>query len=314
VLRASDERDSAWKLGGLSIGELSKRVWADIGHDQILDRSAALSYYFIFAFFPTLLFVTAILALLPVPLLLERLMAYATDVLPGDAGVLVQKTLGQVLAGTHAGLLSVAAIGALWAASSGMTSIMTALNVESRPWWHERLLAVGLTFIFSLLAVIALVLLVFGQNLGEAIASRAGWGPSFKITVQVVRWPVSIFLGIAAISLVYRLAPPANQRWAWVTPGSAFAVVACAIMSVALRFYVDHLTGNNTAYGSIGGVMLLMLWLYLSGAALLVGAEINSEIEQAASARRNEPRGRQRRTWSGLRHAPTGTPRRSRSN
>jgi len=304
LLRAFDERQSAWRLGGLSIAELSKRVWADIGHDQILDRSAALSYYFIFALFPTLLFLTALLALLPVPLLLERLMAYATDVLPGDAGLLVQKTLGQVLAGTHAGLLSVGALGALWAASSGMTSIMTALNVGSRPWWHQRLLAVGLTFVFSVLAVIALVLLVFGQNLGEAIANRAGWGPSFKITVQVVRWPVSIFLGIAAISLVYRLAPPANQRWAWVTPGSAFAVVAWAIMSVALRFYVDHPTGATTTYGSIGGLMLLMLWLYLSGAALLVGAEINSEIERAASARRNEPGGRRRRTWSGLRHGP----------
>jgi len=142
-------------------------------------------------------------------------------------------------------------------------------NVISVLWrsddaWRERVLAVGLTFVFSALAVIALLLLVFGQNLGEAIASRTGWGTAFRITWQVVRWPVAIVLGIAAISLVYRLAPAANQRWAWVTPGSAFAVVAWAIMSVALRFYVGQFAAYNATYGSIGGVILLMLWLYLS--------------------------------------------------
>lgn len=289
--------ESAWKLGGLSIAELGKRVWAAIGQDEILDRSAALSYYFIFALLPTLLFLTALLALLPVPQLLNRLMAYVSDVLPGDAGLLVRKTLGQALHGAHAGLLSVGAVTALWAASSGMTSIMAALNVERRSWWRERLLAVGLTIVFSVLAVVALVLLVFGQNLGEAIAIAKGWGTAFRMIWQIVRWPLAIYLGIAAISLVYRLAPAANQRWAWVTPGSAFAVVTWAIMSVALRFYVDHFANYNATYGSIGGLILLMLWLYLSGVVLLVGAEINFEIARAASARPGQPRGVRRRRW-----------------
>jgi membrane protein len=288
----ASEMESAWRLGGLSIAHLGRRVWTDIGHNEIMDRSAALSYYFIFALFPTLLFLTALLALLPIPDLLDRLMAYVSDVLPGDAGGLVQKTLGQALQDADAGLLSLGAVTALWAASSGMTSIMAALNVASRPWWRERLLAVGLTVVFSLLAVVALVLLVFGQNLGEAIANRTGWGTAFRITWQLVRWPLAMLLGLAAISLVYRLAPAANQRWAWVTPGSAFAVGAWAIMSVALRFYVGYFANYNATYGSIAGVILLMLWLYLSGVVLLVGAAINSEIARATSARRGEPRER----------------------
>lgn len=286
--------ESAWKLGGLSIVQLGKLVWTDVGRNEILDHSAALSYYFIFALFPTLLFLTALLALLPVPHLLDRLMAHVSDVLPGDAGLLVQKTLGQAIQGAHPGLLSLGAVAALWAASSGMTSIMAALNVESRPWWRERLLAVGLTVVFSVLAVVALVVLVFGQNLGEAIANRTGWGTAFRITWQLVRWPVAMFLGLAAISLVYRLAPAANQRWAWVTPGSACAVIAWAIMSVALRFYVGYFANYNATYGSIAGVILLMLWLYLSGVVLLVGAAIDSEIGRAASAQRGEPRERAR--------------------
>ena len=297
--------ESAWRLGGVSIVELGKRVWAHI--DEILDRSAALSYYFIFALFPTLLFLTALLALLPIPHLLDRLMAYITAVLPGDAGLLVQKTLDQALQGAHAGLLSVGAVTALWAASSGMTSIMAALNVESRPWWRERVLAIGLTIVFSLLAVIALVLLMFGQNLGEAIANRTGWGTAFRITWQLVRWPTAMALGLAAISLVYRLAPAANQRWAWVTPGAAFAVVAWAIMSVALRFYVGYFANYNATYGSIGGVILLMLWLYLSGVVLLVGAAINSEIAQGASPRGEERRQHERPPGGG---GPVAGPRR----
>jgi membrane protein len=144
-------------------------------------------------------------------------------------------------------------------------------------------LAIGLTIVFSLLTVIALVLLVFGQNLGEAIANRTGWGSAFRITWWLARWPLATFLGLAAISLVYRLAPAANQRWAWVTPGSAFAVGAWAIMSVALRFYVDHFADYDATYGSIAGVILLMLWLYLSGVVLLVGAAIDVQIARAAS-------------------------------
>jgi membrane protein len=173
-----------------------------------------------------------------------------------------------------------------------MTSIMTALNVAPRAWWRDRLLAVGLTIVFSVLAVVALILLVFGQNLGEAIANRTGWGTVFTVAWQVVRWPLAIFLAIGAISLVYRLAPAANQRWAWVTPGFAFAVVAWAIMSVALRFYVGYFASYNAAYGSIGGVISLMLWLYLTGVALLVGAEINREIARAGSTGQSEPRRR----------------------
>lgn len=282
------ERPSAWKLGGLSAAGLGKRTW-DAIDDAILDRSAAFSYYVIFAMFPALLFLTTLLAFLPIPGLLGRLTGYVGEVLPGDAGLLVQRTLTQTLRGAHAGLLSVGAVTALWAASSGMTSIMAALNVERRPWWRERLLAIGLTIVFSVLAVVALVLLVFGQNLGEAIANAQGWGTASRLTWQIVRWPLAIALGIAAISLVYRLAPAANQRWAWVTPGSAFAVVTWATMSVALRFYVGRFASYDATYGAIGGVILLMLWLYLSGIVLLVGARINFEIERAASARDRAP-------------------------
>jgi membrane protein len=283
--------ESAWKLGGLSIGQLGKRVWADGDLDAILDRSAALAYYCLFALFPALLFLTALLALLPIPHLLDRLMAFASDVLPPDAGSLVVRALGQARQEVPPGLLSIGAVTALWAASSGMTSIMTALNVEPRSWWRQRVLAVGLTLVFSIVAAMALVLLMFGQYLGEAIADHLGWGAVSRITWHVVRWPLAMVLGLAAISLVYRLAPAAHQRWAWVTPGATVAVVAWAAMSVALRLYVGYVANYNATYGSIAGVILLMLWLYLSALVLLVGAAINSEIARAAAAGTSDPAG-----------------------
>ena len=127
--RAARRLASPWRLGGLSVRELARRVWQEIDNDELLDRAAALSYYFIFAMFPALLFLTTLLGLLPLPDLMERLMGYANRVLPGDAATLVQRTLDEIVQGARGGLLSIGALAALWAGSAGMGSVMTALNV-----------------------------------------------------------------------------------------------------------------------------------------------------------------------------------------
>jgi membrane protein len=254
----------------------------------VFDRAAGLSYYFLFALFPTLLFLTALLGLLPIPRLMDRLMNYAARVLPGDAASLVTRTLGEIVLGASGQLLSIGVVVAVWAASSGMLSIVTALNVafhaqDPRPWWRRRLAALGLTVGLALFTLIALLLLVFGERIGEAIAQWIGLGAAFTATWNVVRWPVGVACVLTATTLVYQLAPYVEQRWCWVSPGSAFAVLGWLVVSFGLRAYVRFVGGYNTAYGSIAGVILLMLWLYLSGLVLLVGAEINSEIHLAAA-------------------------------
>src|SRR5262249_31323959 len=147
-----------------------RRVWRDLAERRVLDRSAALSYYFIFALFPALLFLTALMGFLPVPRLLERLMDSLAQVLPGDAASLVRRTVGESLTVARRSLLSVSAIAALWGASSGMTSVISALNgamnvSDARPWWWRRLLAIGLTLLFSLFTLGALLLLAFGGQM-----------------------------------------------------------------------------------------------------------------------------------------------------
>jgi membrane protein len=281
---------SCWALGGLSIRGLGTRVYERSWHDEILDRAAELSYYFAFALLPTLLFLTALLGLLPVPDLMPQLMGYADRVLPGDAASLIKKTLAQVVRGASGGLVSVGALVALVGASSGMLSIMKALNAaygitDHRTWWRKRLIAIALTLVFSLFTLTALLLLVFGGRLGEAIGDFVGLGPLFTLVWKLLQLPVVILLLLTGLTLVYYLAPAADRVWSWITPGSAFAVVSWLLMSLGLRFYVGYFDYDNATYGSIGGLILLMLWLYWSGVALLVGAEIDSTIEQAGAKR-----------------------------
>src|SRR5919109_1587838 len=125
----ASENASPWKLDGLGVGGLAKRVWAEFSEDEVSDRAAALAYYFLFALFPALLFLTVLLGLLPIPGLMERLMDYVSEALPGDAASILEKTLNEIMGGASSGLLSIGVLGALWAGSNGMASIMSALNV-----------------------------------------------------------------------------------------------------------------------------------------------------------------------------------------
>ena len=279
--------ESPWHLGGRSLADLSRRVWSELWKDEVTDRAAALSYYFLFALFPALLFLTALLGFLPLAGLQERLMSYVTNVLPPDAAGTVQRTLEEVLQGSRGGLLSLGVLGALWAGSNGMSSVMTTLNVaydvrESRPWWKRRLLAVVLTVAFSCFIVATLVLLVFGPKLGAGIAGWLGLGRLFTVAWNVISIPLVIVCGLIGVGLVYHLAPNTRQPWRWFSPGAALALALWLGMSFGLRLYVQHFANYNATYGSIGGVILLMLWLYLTSLVLLVGAEVNAEIEKGA--------------------------------
>jgi membrane protein len=281
-------------LGGLSVRELSRRVYERSWQNEILDRAAGLSYYFAFALVPTLLFLATLLGLVPTPDLMPHLMSYADRVLPGDAASLLKKTLEEVVSGASGGLLSVGVLAALLGASSGMLSIMKALNAaygiaDNRTWWRRRLIAIALTIGFSLFILTAMLLLVFGGRIGDAVGDWVGLGPVSTLAWQLLQWPVVTLLGLTGLTLVYYLAPATDRGWSWITPGSAVALVSWLSISLGLRFYVSHFGYYNAAYGSIGGVILLMLWLYWSGVALLVGAEIDSAIERATAERAMEP-------------------------
>lgn len=283
-----------WKLGGLSIAELGRRLWRQSLQDELLGRAAQLAYYALLALFPALIFLTALMGLFSVQSYMPELMNYLRNVLPADALSMVNRFLSQIAEGSGANLLSLGALGALWASSSGVTAIMDALNVvydvkeDSRPFWRVRLTAILLTLALAGFVILALTLVLYGPSIGTWIANLVGLGRAFAWAWTILHWPVVVGLMLLVVATVYYVCPDIEQNWRWVTPGSAFAVGMWVIVSLGFKVYVDHFGGYNKVYGSIAGVIVLMLWFYWSGMVLLLGGEINAEIEHAATERQNK--------------------------
>lgn len=276
-----------WERGGLSWTELGTRVWHEVQKDGLLGRAAQLAYYFLLALFPLLLFFTALIGLFPINAPTSALLEYARQVIPSEAFGLVERYLDNVVHGSGTDVLSLGIIGALWASSSGMTAIMEALNVaydtaETRPFWKVRLLGILLTLCLTGLIILSATLVVYGGFVLDWATHFFALTLVSELTWRLVRWPLAIGLMLVAMAIIYYACPDVEQPWRWVTPGAVFAVLMWLLVSLAFKYYVQHFGNYNVAYGSIGGVIVLMLWLYLSGAVILLGGQINAEIEAAA--------------------------------
>jgi membrane protein len=276
-----------WKLGGLSVRELGRRVVHEIQQDDCFGRAAQLAYYFLFALFPFFLVLTTLLGYLPIPNLLDRLMETLAEMLPGEALQLVQDNVRELVLNQRGGLLSLGILAALWTSSSAVTAIIDGVNraydvEEGRPFWKVRLMAILLTIGLSAFIIVSLILLTFGPQIGGWIADKVGLGSAFKLAWNILRWPVIVGLLIGAMALIYYMAPDVEQEWQWITPGSVVAVIGWLLASLGFSFYVNNFGSYNATYGSIGAVIVLLTWMYVSGFFILVGGEINAEIEHAA--------------------------------
>jgi membrane protein len=278
-----------WTLGGLTLMELGRRLWRESQEDELLGRAAQLSYYALLALFPALIFLTALMGLFSVESFMPELMGYLRNVLPADALSMVQRFLTQIAEGSGANILSLGALGALWASSSGVTAIMDALNVvfdvkeDRRPFWRVRLIAILLTIGLAGFVILSLGLVLYGPTIGRWIADLMGFSVAFTWIWNVLQWPIIVGLMLIVVAAIYHICPDRRYtRWQWVTPGSLFAVLMWLFVSLGFKAYVDNFGDYNKVYGSIAGVIVLMLWFYWSGMMLLLGGEINAEIESAA--------------------------------
>jgi membrane protein len=291
---------SLWGFGGLGWKELVQRVWREVGEDDVFGRAAQLSYYFLLALFPLLLFLTSVIGLLmgSGTGLRHSLFNYLAEVMPPSAFKLVDDTMYEVSTNSGGDKLSFGILIALWAGSNGMGAISEALNVayhvkESRPWWRQRLVAVGLTIALALIIISALVLVFYGGRIADGLAASYGYGEVFKTTWKIAQWPIVFAFMLFAFALIYYFAPDLKrQAWTWITPGSVIAVILWLLVSFAFRLYLHYFDSYSKTYGALGAVIILMLWFYLTGAAILVGGEVNSEIENAA-AKAGEPEARE---------------------
>jgi membrane protein len=271
----------------ISWWELIKRTVKDSIEDGITGLAAQLAYFFFLALFPALLFLVALASFFPLQQAIDQITGALTRFAPGDVVTIVQQQLAAISNSKNGGLLTVGFLGTLWSTSSAMTGIIDTLNKayeisEGRSWWKVRLLAIGLTVAVGLFILISFTLIVVGPEVAERLARSAGLGGAFEWSWKIAQWPVVFLLVAVAIGFIYYFGPDAEQQWEWITPGSLVATLLWIAGSLGFRFYVTNFADYNETYGTIGGIIIALLWLYITGLSILVGAEMNAEIEHAS--------------------------------
>jgi membrane protein len=271
----------------LSWRELLKRTYSEVLADNCLGLAAQLAYYFFLALFPALLFLVALASFFPVANLMDTITAMLGRVAPYEALKLIQDRIVKISQDKNGGLLTIGMIGTIWSSSSGVTAIIDTLNQaydiqETRSWWKVRLVALGLTVALAVFILASFALILVGPTLAEKVAVSMHLGPVFEWTWKILQWPVVFSLVALGIAIIYYYAPDAEQDFVWITPGSVFATILWVLISLGFKFYVSNFGSYNATYGTIGGIIILMTWMYVSSLAILVGAEVNAEIEHAS--------------------------------
>ena len=267
--------------------ELLKRTYTDTMEDDGLGLAAQLAYYFFLALFPAILCLIAIASYFPLQNFTDEIVNSLGRFAPAEMLALIREQMVRIAEGRHGGILSIGLLGAIWSSSAALVAIISAMNraydiEESRPWWKVRLLAIGLTIGLALFIVLSFGLIVAGPQLADWLAAEYALGGAFVWTWKILQWPIAFALVVTGIGLIYYFAPDAEQSWAWITPGSLIAATLWLLGSLAFRYYVVNFGGYENTYGAIAGVILLMLWFYLSAFVIILGAEISAEIEHAS--------------------------------
>ena len=278
---------SVLKALPLPATELAKRTWRDAIEDDVLGLAAQLAYYFFLALFPAILFLLALASFFPVSNLTDDLGRTVGPFVSGPVLELIQEQMRRISNAESGGLLTFGVLGALWSSSAALVSIVGALNAaydikEGRPWWKVRLVAIGLTMGVALFVLIAFSLVLAGPTVAEWLGRTTGLGATFTWMWLILQWPLAFALVSTAVGLVYYFAPDADQDWVWITPGAVIATVLWLVVSLSFKLYIANFTDYNASYGAVGGVIVLLLWFYVSSLAILAGAELNAEIEHAS--------------------------------
>jgi membrane protein len=271
----------------LSWPELIKRTYKETMADQGLGLAAQLAYYFFLALFPAILCVIALASFLPLQNFTDEMIAFAAPFAPAEMLTVIREQMLRLADANDGGVFGLGLLVALWSSSAAMVAMIDAMNraydiEECRPWWKVRLTAVLLTISLAVFIVLSFGLIVGGPQLADWLAAHFGLGSAFTVTWKIVQWPIAFALITTGIGLVYYFAPDAEQDFAWITPGSLIAAALWVIASLAFRYYVVTFGNYEATYGAISGVILLMLWFYISGLVLIVGAEASAEIEHAS--------------------------------
>ncbi|KGX92987.1 ribonuclease yfkH [Pontibacillus halophilus JSM 076056 = DSM 19796] len=262
------------------VKELIKRF----SDHEVAGLSAQLAYFFLLSLFPFMIFLFALVGYLPITQ--EEVLAYVRAYTPSDTLELVTSNLPEA----GGGLLSVGIIGTLWSASNGINAVMRAFNHayevdENRPFLLSRFIAIFLTIAMFIVMIVALLLPVFGKVIGSTLSSYFGVSDEFIAVWEALRWLTSFLLIFFVLSSLYILAPNHRVHLRQALVGAVFATVAWQVVSLLFSFYVANFANYSSTYGSLGGIIILMIWFYLTGMIVLIGGEINAMLRKRKAFR-----------------------------
>jgi membrane protein len=282
--------DSLWKLGGLTPFRLIHKVLRAISEDDLFSRASGLAFDFVLALFPLMLFMLALFGLFAShgSVLLDNLLSYFSDFLPPAASQLFNGIIDELASHSGGGKVTFGIVAGLWFASGGMSSMISTLNAvyrvrEARSWLRVRATALALTLVIAILLLSALLMVIVGNHFVDWLAAEFSWSSFLLVAWKAFRWPAAALFVMTSFSLVYYCGPDlARHRRHWITPGSLFGMLLWLASSAGLRVYLHFFNTYGATYGSLGAAMILLVWLYITGLAFLIGGEINAEIERAA--------------------------------
>jgi membrane protein len=286
-----------FRLKYLTWREFGRRFVKEFQEDTVTDCAAQLSYYFLFSLFPLLFFLVTLAAYLPfahgaVEAMVERI----APLVPGDAMALVEEQLRALVNQPRPKLLTVGLAVALWSASRGVDALRKALNLaydvpESRPFWKTQAVAMVMTLVGTLLIPVSFTVFLLGGRLGGWLAEKLQVVEVFHVIWSWLRWPFTAALVMLMLALCYYVLPDVKQRFKYITPGSMLGTGLWLASTWGFTQYVEHFGKYNVTYGSIGGVVVLMLWLYLTGLIFILGGELNAILEHASRDARAKAKG-----------------------
>jgi membrane protein len=272
----------------LTWAEILRRTFVDaIFKHNCFGMAAQLAYYFFFSLFPALLFLIAVASYFPIATLIDEVVGSLGQFAPPEFLAIVTDQIRKISGDEQGGLLTLGILTAVWSSSTAMTAIIDTLNhaygvEDGRAWWKVRLIAVALTIGVALFVLASFALVILGPQLAEPLARALGLGSVLEWTWRILDWPLACALAGIGISMVYYFAPDVEQEWSWLAPGTVFATMLWLAASLGFRYYAINVTHYTETYGALGGAMVLLLWFYISGFVLLLGAVMNAKIEHAA--------------------------------
>lgn len=277
------------ELREISVKDFGKRLYAKAAvEEDLLSSAAQVAYFFAFALFPLLLFLVTLFGIVLVSAgdLKTELFFYLRQVMPGSASDLVQKTIEEVTQNSSGGKLTFGLAVALYSASAGIDSIRIALNgvynlTEARPWWKTKLLSLLLTLILGILITVALGIIFYGEKFLTLILDWVKLPIPSPFFLSILQWVTVFVVLISTFALLYNYLPKhKDYKWVWITPGAIVGILLWLGLSYAFRLYLDYFNTYDKTYGSLGAVIILMLWLYLTALVILIGGSINAVLQE----------------------------------